>query len=408
MEQRFIIGAFIIGIITIANVGLFGFMIFNPPSEPIDINYGGQYYPCEFLLKGKPEFWDTYDLKVKHTLFSSGTENNEALLSGEIEINVGSDTKTIELFHNAEESETIEPLIIGTVQRGDRYSTVIPADSSITSWTELTKAQGKLIGYREGTGAHTIMQMYFSEDPDNLNLSFDDFEWQSLKAEEILVAFQAGQIDAFTYWEPTPAIAVDQGLGKILRSYGDIALVPVSIHTTKSFAYEHPAQIVAFLAAHLDKMEMIQNQRTEAATIAAASSEEVGSEVSASAFEDLYIRIDYSIDFNESIIADIEKTAAFLNQTVNLEYDTRFLEAAHELQNLTHTTNIEDWVGPDGIKDSIPSSESTLQLAEILVQKYGLKNSNLNREVPLWNSLIEECFIFLENFICNQKSGMRS
>ena len=31
-------------------------------------------------------------------------------------------------------------------------------------------------------------------------------------------ALQAGQIDAFTAWEPTPAIAIDQGIGKILRS----------------------------------------------------------------------------------------------------------------------------------------------------------------------------------------------
>ncbi|MCD6445327.1 hypothetical protein J7L49_00880, partial [Candidatus Bathyarchaeota archaeon] len=63
--------------------------------ETVDIRYGGQYYPGEFLLLGKPDLWSKYNITVKHILFSSGAESNEALIAGKIDINCGADTKTI-------------------------------------------------------------------------------------------------------------------------------------------------------------------------------------------------------------------------------------------------------------------------------------------------------------------------
>ena len=56
------------------------------------ITYGGQYYPGEFLLKGY-DFFGEQGLDVNHILFSSGTENSIALISGSVDINVGSDSK---------------------------------------------------------------------------------------------------------------------------------------------------------------------------------------------------------------------------------------------------------------------------------------------------------------------------
>lgn len=144
----------------------------EPELELMELSYGGAYYPDEFLLKKLPFFWRTYNLSVKHTLYSSGAEANYALLAGDIDINCVSDTKTISLFNAAAEAGNIEPLIIGITQHGDRYSTIIPNDSTKTSWTELL---GKRIGYRAGTGAHTVMLRYFTMDPDNLTLDFDDF-----------------------------------------------------------------------------------------------------------------------------------------------------------------------------------------------------------------------------------------
>ncbi len=90
-----------------------------------DIRYGAQYYPGEFVLKGYPQLWEKYGLTAEHILFSSGGENNQALISGRADVNCGSDSKTVGLFNVLGD----KALIIGTIQKGDRYSTVVRVNS---------------------------------------------------------------------------------------------------------------------------------------------------------------------------------------------------------------------------------------------------------------------------------------
>jgi len=306
-------------------------------SKHVDIRYGGQYYPGEFLLYGMPELWAKYNLTVEHILFSSGGEGNEALIAGKVDINCGADSKTIALFNAIPD----EALIIGTLQRGDRYATVVRADSNYTSWDDLI---GKKVATRFGTGAEGVLRRFFNQTYSpklGRNYQWEDFEWVNLKIEEMIAMLEAGKIEAFTAWEPTPAIAEAQGVGKILRTYGDIALVPVSIHTTKKFAYEHRDLIVRFLAVHLEKAEMIKNNPDECAQIAAEAAKSMGIDVSPEAFKKVFQRINFQIEFNETIIDEIYKTAQFLyeqgkiDKIPTLEWDTSFLDEAKQLVSKT-------------------------------------------------------------------------
>jgi len=298
-------------------------------SEPeVTIRYGGQYYPGEFLLKGYPQWWQDYDLTVKHILFSSGTENNQALIAGEVDINVGSDSKTVAVFGAIPE----RALIIATIQRGDRYSTIVSADSSYQSWHDL---KGKTVGTRLGTGAEQVLLRYFDQTPD---LSWDDFEWVNVKVEDMVAALSSGSIEAFTAWEPTPAIAESQGVGRVLRSYGDIALVPVSVHTTVEFAEKHPQKIAQFLAAHLDKVELIRSDPDEAARLAAQAASAQGIDVSADAFKRIFERVDFSLEIDSEVLASIEDTAKFLHEKGKIDtipefkWDASYLEEAKKLR----------------------------------------------------------------------------
>lgn len=294
----------------------------------VAIRYGGQYYPGEFVLKGHPELWEAYDLSVEHILFSSGTENNQALISGEIDINVGSDSKTVALFGAIPE----RALIVATIQRGDRYSTIVRADSSYQTWDDL---KGKTIATRLGTGAEQVLLRYFDESED---LSWDDFEWVNMKIEDMTAALADGSIEAFTAWEPTPAIAEAQGIGRVLHSYGDIALVPVSVHTTKEFAEQRREELVRFLAAHMDKVDRIRNEPDEAARLAAQAASEQGIDVSADAFERIFKRVDFSLEIDDDVLASIRDTAEFLHENgkidavPTLSWDASFLEEAKELR----------------------------------------------------------------------------
>ena len=323
--NRKLIAVLAIVVIVIASVAAWWFLQMSV--QKAGIRYGGQYYPGEFLLSGHPEFWTKYDLTVEHTLFSSGAENNEALIAGKIDINCGADSKTVALF-NAIPKDAV---IIGTVQRGNRYTTVIRADSDYTSWDDLI---GKTVATRFGTGAEGVLRKYYAQ----AGYEWEDFGYVNLKIEDMIGALDAGQIEAFTAWEPTPAIAEAQGVGKVLRTYGDIALVPASIHTTKEFAYNYRDLVVKFLAAQLDKAEMIKTDPSGAAEIAAAAAAQKGIDVSAEAFETVFGRINFQIEFNYTVIEAIDDTAQFLyeqgkiDKIPTLVYDQTFLDEAKELR----------------------------------------------------------------------------
>ncbi len=317
------IAALAIIIVVAISVGL---MITTGSGEEADIEYGGQYYPGEFLLNGMPEIWENYGITVNHTLFSSGAEGNEALVSGRIDINCGSDSKTISLFNAIPD----KALIIGTIQRGNRYTTIVRKDSEYEDWGDLV---GKTVATRFGTGAEGVLRRYFEQS----EYDWNDFDWVNVKVEDMISSLEGGQIEAFTAWAPTPAIAEAQGIGKALKSYGDVALVPASIHTTKEFAKNNREEVIKFLAAQLQKAEMIKENPEKAAQIASNAAEKKGINVSPEAFERVYQRINFQIEFDESIIQEINNTADFLysqgkiDKKPELEWDTSYLEEAKEL-----------------------------------------------------------------------------
>ena len=304
-----------------------GFFIGNNTGADIDIRYGGQYYPGEFVLKGNPEYWTRYGINVDHRIFASGGENNNAMIAGELDVNCGSDSKTVGLFGSINNA-----LIIGTIQRGDRYSTIIPVASSYTSWYDLVGLQ---VGIKWGTGAEQVCARYFDTVSD---LDFDNFTWIPLEVTQMVASLEAGDIQAFTAWEHTPSVAVDQGVGKVMMNYGAYAMTPASLHTTTDFAYANPQVIIAFLAGHLEKFDIITQDKNGAANIASNAAEEIGVAISAGAFELIFDKINFQIDFNETVIDAIEDTANFLlskekiTAVPELVWDARFIDAAKELQ----------------------------------------------------------------------------
>jgi NitT/TauT family transport system substrate-binding protein len=298
----------------------------STPSLSI-VRYGGQIYPEEFLLKGKDFWWKAYGLTVQHTLFSSASENNQALISGAIDVNIGSDSRSVSLFSVMGD----KVVIIAASQRGDRYSTMVMPESGITSWKDMV---GQKVGIRLGTGAEQVVRRYFETAGD---LKWEDFEWIDLKVEDMAAALADGSIVAFTAWEPTPAIAQATTGAQVMMSYGDIALTPVLIHTTKEFAAEHREELVAFLRGQLDKVAMIQSDMDEAARVAANVASSMGTEVSPDIFKTIFERVDFSLEVDEAVIAALNDTAQFLKEQGQLDtipefyVDTSFLEEAKAL-----------------------------------------------------------------------------
>lgn len=293
--------------------------------EPI-VRYGGQYYPEEFLLYGWPELWSEYGIDVQHTLFSSGAESNEALIAGQVDINCGADSRTVALFTALPD----DALIIGTVQKGDRYVTVVRSDSPHHSWSDLV---GETVATRLGTGAEGVLRKFYERE----GYDWEDFDYVNLKVEDMIAALERGQIEAFTAWEPTPAIAEGNGIGRVLRTYGDVASVPASLHTTRDFAYRNEDTVVRFLAAHLAKAALIESDPSRAAILASQAAAQKGITVSPEAFESAFARIDFSIDFDDTTMQAIDETASFLYEQGKivevpvLSWDKSFVEKAQAM-----------------------------------------------------------------------------
>lgn len=294
-------------------------------SELETVRYGGQLYPEEYLLKGQ-DFWSEYGLNVEHTLFSSGTENNQALISGNIDVNIGSDSKSVALFSAMGE----DVVIIAAAQRGDRYSTMIHKDSGITSWYDMV---GETVGIRLGTGAEQVVRRYFNAVGD---LAWEDFNWVDLKVEDMAAALADGSIASFTAWEPTPAIAEATGDAIVMMSYGEYALTPVLLHTTVEYAESHREELVAFLKGHLDKLALIESDPDEAASIAAEAASAAGSDVSADVFKAIFNRVNFSLEVDDAVISSLNDTAQFLfdqgkvDTIPEFKVDTSFLEEAKQ------------------------------------------------------------------------------
>lgn len=300
-------------------------------ADKVDIRYGGQYYPEEFLLKGNPQFWSKYGLNVEHILFSSAVENNQAFIAGKCDICCGADIRAVTLFNTMGD----KVLIIGTLQRGNRYSTVVRDTAKYKSWQDL---KGKTVATRFGTGAELVLRKFFSLQKD---LKWEDFKWVNMKIEDMPAALKAGSIEAFTAWEPTPAIAEAQGIGSVMRTYGDVALMPVFLNTTTDFVKTHRAQIVKFLAAHLEKAEMIKENPQEAARLAAKAANAQGYNVSEDVFLRVFKRIDFSLDIDPGVVQAFKEAAQFLynekkiDKIPQIKYDSSLLEDAKKLKEQT-------------------------------------------------------------------------
>jgi ABC-type nitrate/sulfonate/bicarbonate transport system substrate-binding protein len=153
----------------------------------------------------------------------------------------------------------------------------------------------------------------------------------------MIASLDRGQIEAFTAWEPTPAIAEARGIGRALMTYGDVSAAPVCLHTTRTFARENEEALVRFLAGHLDKAKLMREDPAEASRLASSAASSMGGSVSPEAFETVFTRIDFTVDLDPVAIESIREMAEFLYQQgkisvkPELSWNASFLEQALRL-----------------------------------------------------------------------------
>jgi ABC-type nitrate/sulfonate/bicarbonate transport system substrate-binding protein len=99
----------------------------------------------------------------------------------------------------------------------------------------------------------------------------------------------------------------------------------------------HRDVLVRFLAAHLEKAQLIREKPEQAAELAAAAAAERNLNISPEAFALIFERINFQVEFQPSLMEELQQTAAFLKEQGKIQevpefyYDRSLLADAKEL-----------------------------------------------------------------------------
>ena len=117
-------------------------------------------------------------------------------------------------------------------------------------------------------------------------------------------------------------------------SYSHISESPILIHKTREYARLHRKELVTFLNAHLDKVDLINSEAEGASKIATEVASGYGIDISPEIFKVVFERVDFSLQVNEDVIASLNDTALFMKNIKIIDeipefyVDTSFLEEA--------------------------------------------------------------------------------
>lgn len=142
---------------------------------------------------------EDFPYEIEWSEFTSGPPLVEAAAADQIDVAwVGSSPP---IFGAAAQAEF---KIVATVQEEDQHadSILVPKDSDIRSIEDL---KGRKIAVGKGTSAHGLLLNTLNE----AGLSIDDVEAQYLTPPDGQAAFQSGQVDAWSIWDPYTTATID-------------------------------------------------------------------------------------------------------------------------------------------------------------------------------------------------------
>lgn len=200
------------------------------------------------------------ELKVQVHSFTNPADQKTALLAGSLDM---TGTTIAHAIHSAAQGQ---PVVIITALCNKSSALVVGVDSDIHSETDLA---GKTIGYVPGTMhemllRETLERNSLSPETDVTLIRIDFFDMGT--------ALARGSIDAFLSGEPFPALAVQQGFGRILAyPYFDdsVGTINAAMIVRREMIEENPqivAQLVLTHARVTEHLNQNQDDWLEAAT----------------------------------------------------------------------------------------------------------------------------------------------
>lgn len=231
----------------------------NAPGGPPDrLVIGFQAIPNgEIVAKNLRYVEEEVEIPVRWVQFNSGTELNAAIAAGSVDIGLGGSSTTVAAIAGGVPAEVIwiQNII------GENEALVVRRGSAIHSVADLA---GRVVAAPFGATTHYHLMVALElagVDPAALTIL-------DMAPQDMLAAWQRGDIDAGFVWEPTLAAMLDLN-GEVLITSGELAaqgyLTGDITIVRQGFARRHREVVQRYLRAQMRAVELIRRDPHAAA-----------------------------------------------------------------------------------------------------------------------------------------------
>ena len=177
---------------------------------------------------------------------------------------------------------------------------VAGADTKISSVTDL---KGKKVALQKGTMLHEMLIKAL----ENSSLSVDDVEIVGMPSADAANALLQGHVQAAILPDPILTNVISSQKAKLIITAEDIILGQAIIASRSEFVNNHPDVVKRFLEIHNQTLEWSQNNMDESFEITSRVNQ-----MNVNAVKMLYPKFDFSMNIDSSNIAELKKSALFL------------------------------------------------------------------------------------------------
>jgi len=179
-------------------------------------------------------------LEARFFPFVRGNDVNHFLRNGHLDAGIGGDMPALTI------AATYDVIIPTMVQHG--FSSIVANRPML-----IKELNGKRIGVPYRSNAHfAVLEALASE-----GLTEKDVDFVAMETIDMPAALQDGRIDAFSSWEPTPAIALDENPEAVVIHR---SLSSGYLYFSRSFANKHPEAVRHIVAAQVRAIRWLQLQ----------------------------------------------------------------------------------------------------------------------------------------------------
>jgi NitT/TauT family transport system substrate-binding protein len=205
--------------------------------------------------------------RVEVTVFNSGSEAGQALLSGSIDATYIGPGPATSLYL---ESDGAVAVVSGAVAGGASF--VVRTGAGIEDPEDLRGKRIAIPGI--GNTQHIALRTWLREHGLEARDSGGDVTVLPQDNPELLQLFRAGQLDGAWEPEPYPSLLVDEGVAEVFvdeaELWPDGRFVTTHLLVSTIYLREHPEVVRKLVRANVEAIRMLQDRPDEARTSAAA------------------------------------------------------------------------------------------------------------------------------------------